>query len=481
MQKALKKAFEEFINKGDQARLHSVTCSGARASADRLLLPTAAPLLLLCAAVPDNRVSKLLAKFVNDVLKRGSKLNVKDVESTLDNVVFLYGYIQEKDVFERDYQCKLAAAHSSLRPPVSHRCKLTRPPPLPVCSVPLPPPPHGPLRVRTLGEVHDRKTQDGVSATHSTHVNHLSLPSASASASADVPPSCCVLCLSGGYQWTNKLEGMFKDVQLSKDMMLQFRKLNDSGATVGKKEVDEVQLEVNVCTTGYWPSSKVIPCKMPRDLSSACDKYKRFYLNQHSGHKLEWRFDQGQGELVVDFAPQCRKGLVLSTYQMMILLVFNTVKRVTYKEVLDMTGIPRFEIANHLLSLCHPKVNVVLKRPNNKKLEDSHQFMLNAQYKNALKKVNVPLLRAVEAEDTGEEENKAIELQRRHQMDAAIVRIMKTRKNLRHNLLVAEVIQQLSARFKPKPNDIKKRIEALIEQDYMERDKEDRGVYSYLA
>ena len=38
MQKALKKAFEEFINK-------------------------------------DNRVSKLLAKFVNDVLKRGSKVS----------------------------------------------------------------------------------------------------------------------------------------------------------------------------------------------------------------------------------------------------------------------------------------------------------------------------------------------------------------------------------------------------------------------
>lgn len=58
---------------------------------------------------------------------------------------------------------------------------------------------------------------------------------------------------------------------------------------------------------------------------------------------------------------------------------------------------------------------------------------------------------------------------------------MKTRKTMRHNLLVAEVISQLSARFKPRPNDIKKRVEALIEQEYMERDANERGTYNYKA
>jgi cullin-4 len=137
---------------------------------------------------------------------------------------------------------------------------------------------------------------------------------------------------------------------------------------------------------------------------------------------LEWRYDQGQAELTVDFSSSCRKALVVSTYQMMILLVFNSFKRVTYKQMLDFTGIPKGEIANHLLSLCHPKVSVLLKRPNSKKLEDNHQFMINPQYKNPLKKVSIPLLRAVESEENSEEENKVIELQRRHQMDAAIVR-----------------------------------------------------------
>lgn len=69
------------------------------------------------------------------------------------------------------------------------------------------------------------------------------------------------------------------------------------------------------------------------------------------------------------------------------------------------------------------------------------------------------------AVEKDEEEDKVIEIQRKHQMDAAIVRIMKTRKTLKHNVLVTEVAAQLQARFKPKSNDIKKRIEAMIEQE----------------
>jgi hypothetical protein len=50
--------------------------------------------------------------------------------------------------------------------------------------------------------------------------------------------------------------------------------------------------------------------------------------------------------------------------------------------------------------------------------------MLNSKYTNPLRKVTIPLLRAVDTEENSEEENKTIELQRRHQMDASIVRIM---------------------------------------------------------
>lgn len=44
---------------------------------------------------------------------------------------------------------------------------------------------------------------------------------------------------------------------------------------------------------------------------------------------------------------------------------------------------------------------------------------------------------------------------------------------------MAEVMQQM--RFPAQNSDIKKRIEALIERDYLERDPNDNSVYRYLA
>ncbi len=60
------------------------------------------------------------------------------------------------------------------------------------------------------------------------------------------------------------------------------------------------------------------------------------------------------------------------------------------------------------------------------------------------------------------------------QIDAAIVRTMKTRKTLSHTLLVNELMSQL--KFPMRTADLKKRIESLIDREYMERDQRDPSV-----
>jgi cullin-4 len=51
---------------------------------------------------------------------------------------------------------------------------------------------------------------------------------------------------------------------------------------------------------------------------------------------------------------------------------------------------------------------------------------------------------------------------------------MKTRKQLSHKLLVAEALQML--KFPLKAADLKKRIESLIDREYLARDASDQNV-----
>ena len=84
-----------------------------------------------------------------------------------------------------------------------------------------------------------------------------------------------------------------------------------------------------------------------------------------------------------------------------------------------------------------------------------------------------------ESEEEKRDIKEGVFLERQYQIDAAIVRVMKTRKSLSHPLLITELYNQL--RFPVEPIDIKKRIESLIEREYLERDEEKAQVYHYLA
>jgi len=249
--------------------------------------------------------------------------------------------------------------------------------------------------------------------------------------------------------------------------------------------------EVNVCSTAYWPSASHGTGNIPKEVLPVVNKFGHFYIDQFMNKKLDFRMDHGHAEVQVEFAADMRSTLVVSTYQMMVLVAFNSSKILTWRQILDITGIKAADLTHHVLSLVHPDVKVLLSRPaitgiRNAKLTDTHAFMINQKYRSQLRKRIIQLLKPI-AQEAEEDRIQAqlIMLQRQHMIDTAIVRIMKTRKKLRHNLLVAEVITQLKPRFDPKPLQLKLRIEALIEgihdEKFLKRDPDDRAVYEYVA
>lgn len=76
--------------------------------------------------------------------------------------------------------------------------------------------------------------------------------------------------------------------------------------------------------------------------------------------------------------------------------------------------------------------------------------------------------------------SKKVVVDRNMQVDAAIVRTMKAKKECTHSELCAEVMKLLSSLFMADSRLIKSRIDRLIDMEYMHRDEEDLKIYRYL-
>eukprot|EP00850_Spirogloea_muscicola_P011412 SM000070S21378 [mRNA] locus=s70:663661:664521:- [translate_table: standard] len=168
---------------------------------------------------------------------------------------------------------------------------------------------------------------------------------------------------------------------------------------------------------------------------------------------------------------------------MCILMLFNSADRLTYREIESATDIPAADLKRNLQSLaCVKGKNVLRKEPMSKDIIEDDEFVFNDKFTSKFYKVKIGTVAAQkETEPEKQETRQKVEEDRKPQIEAAIVRIMKSRRVLDHNNIISEVTKQLQARFMPNPAVIKKRIESLIEREFLERDRSDRKLYRYLA
>ncbi|KAJ6714593.1 CULLIN [Salix viminalis] len=275
-----------------------------------------------------------------------------------------------------------------------------------------------------------------------------------------------------GGQFTSKMEGMVTDLQLAKEYQSSFDEyLGNNPAT--RPGID---LQVSVLTTGYWPSYKSSDINLPAEMARGVEVFKEFYDNKNKHRKLTWIYSLGSCHINAKF-DQKPIELIVTTYQACLLMLFNTSDKLSYPEIMTQSNLSNDDLPRLLHSLSCGKYKILSKEPNTKTVTQNDSFEFNRKFNDRMRRIKVPLPLVDERKKVVEDVYK----DRRYAIDAAIVRIMKSRKVLGYQQLVMECVEQLSRMFKPDIKAIKKRIEDLISQEYLEREKENPNMFRYLA
>ncbi|KHG05433.1 Cullin-1 -like protein [Gossypium arboreum] len=275
-----------------------------------------------------------------------------------------------------------------------------------------------------------------------------------------------------GGQFTSKMEGMVTDLTLARENQANFEDYlrSNSAAHPG------IDLTVTVLTTGFWPSYKSFDLNLPAEMVKCVEVFKGFYETKTKHRKLTWIYSLGTCHINGKFDQKTIE-LIVSTYQAAVLLLFNASDRLSYSEIIAHLNLTHDDLLRLLHSLSCAKYKILSKEPNTKTISHGDYFEFNSKFTDKLRRIKVPLPPVDERKKVVEDVDK----DRRYAIDAALVRIMKSRKVLGHQQLVSECVEQLSRMFKPDIKAIKKRMEDLITRDYLERDKENQNMFRYLA
>lgn len=274
-----------------------------------------------------------LAQYIDELLRSKTRFE-EELDARVAQVIALFRYLQDKDVFEEFYKTLLAK--------------------------------------RLL---HSRGTSD----------------EAERIVISKLKAEC-------GYQFTSKLEGMFKDMSISKDLMELYRRTTTATAS-GTDGSQAPLLSVQVLTSGFWPTEMAPMCTLPSELLALAQSFETFYCARHNGRKLTWMANMGSVDVRATFDLESSSGkptrheLSVSTYQAVILLLFNQRASWRYRDLAEATRIDANDLKRHLISLCTPKYKILLKSSKGKRIDDdSDVFTVHDAYKSKLHRVRIPLV-----------------------------------------------------------------------------------------
>lgn len=274
-----------------------------------------------------------------------------------------------------------------------------------------------------------------------------------------------------GTQYVAKYVQMGVDMKNSKEQTEAFQRLSHGGV------IGNVELNVKVLTSGLWEYEKSAGIKFPPELVACCEQFEHFYKQVHTGRHLVWSSGLGDCEVKTHGLAKPYT-FIVSVYQASVLMLFNDRETYLFKDLVENTGIPPTLLEKQMFNLANPRMGKLLAKANLKtpNFALDEKVTLNTEFAAVSLRLSlVPILRRKRPELSKEHDSELREInkQRAAVLQTTIVKIMKGRKQEKHNELIAEVIKMTQA-FKPDPAMIKQQIEWLIESDYLMRSTDDR-------
>ncbi|KAG2227353.1 hypothetical protein INT45_004308 [Circinella minor] len=275
-----------------------------------------------------------------------------------------------------------------------------------------------------------------------------------------------------GLAYTSKLEGMLRDIKYSSDLLNEFK------TTPGYTETYlSFAFKVNLLTYGFWPSYTPIHINLPTEFNDIQTKYQEFYNAKYSGRRLTWQNSLGLCDVTANY-PLGSQELTLTLIQTVVLLLFNNESKLSlsFGEILQATNLDELELRRTLKSLACGEHKLIVKSPEGESVDDTDIFTYNESFTSSLQRVKMNTDKLKEVIESNTTVSRTVLISREQQVDAAIVRIMKSKRQLSHGALLGEVVRQIQ--FPATAQDVKKRVELLIEKEYLERTEGDG--YQYL-
>ncbi len=126
---------------------------------------------------------------------------------------------------------------------------------------------------------------------------------------------------------------MFKDIEIAKEEMKSYRQTLED-----QEKHLPFDLSVNVLSASAWPSYPQVQVIVPPDVLLATGDFERQYNIKHTGRKLEWKHAMAHCQLRAAF-PKGNKEIVVSSFQAVVLLAFNSNETISYADLQVLSGL----------------------------------------------------------------------------------------------------------------------------------------------